>query len=68
LAGQLERRKKMKTYNITITFKSKCSESDLKDDDDLIYKFVNENFWNVENCKYEYKEENKTKKISAQAQ
>ena len=48
----------MKTYNITITFKSKCSESDLKDDDDLIYKFVNENFWNVENCKYEYKEEN----------
>jgi hypothetical protein len=47
----------MKTYNIKITFKSKCSEDDLIDDNDLIYKFIKENFWNVENFKYEYEKE-----------
>ena len=42
----------MKTYDIKITFKSKCSKEDLIGVDDLIYKFIKENFWNVENFKY----------------
>jgi hypothetical protein len=47
----------MKTYDIKITFKSKCSKEDLIDVDDLIYKFIKENFWNVENFKYEKESE-----------
>tara|TARA_R100000995_G_scaffold50753_1_gene24517 strand:- start:420 stop:566 length:147 start_codon:yes stop_codon:yes gene_type:complete len=47
----------MKTYDIKITFKSKCSKEDLIDIDDLIYKFIKENFWNVENFKYEIESE-----------
>ena len=49
----------MKTYNIKITFKSHCDEEDLKDDKDLIYKFIRENFWNIKNFKYLYNQENK---------
>ena len=45
----------MKTYNITITFKSHCNKEDLKDDKDLIYNFIKENFWNTQNFKYKYK-------------
>ena len=46
------KRGRMKTYDIKITFKSKCSKEDLIGVDDLIYKFIKENFWNVENFKY----------------
>ena len=49
----------MKDYNIKITFKSHCSEEDLKDDEDLIYKFMRKNFWNIKNFKYLYSQENK---------
>jgi len=48
----------MKKYNIKITFKSKCSEDDLKDDEyNSIYNYINQNFWNVEDFKYEYEKE-----------
>jgi hypothetical protein len=48
----------MKKYNIKITFKSKCNEDDLIDDEyNSIYNYINQNFWNVESFKYEYKKE-----------
>ena len=47
----------MKKYNIKITFKSKCSEDDLIDDEYIFYNYINENFWNVESFKYEYEKE-----------
>ena len=48
----------MKKYNIKITFKSKCSEDDLIDDEyNSIYNYINQNFWNVESFKYEYEKE-----------
>tara|TARA_R100001594_G_scaffold88247_1_gene122527 strand:+ start:1451 stop:1654 length:204 start_codon:yes stop_codon:yes gene_type:complete len=50
-----ERRKKMKTYDVKITFKSHCNKEDLKDDKDLIYKFIRENFWNIDKYSYDFK-------------
>ena len=47
----------MKTYNIKITFESKCNEEDLKDENNLIYDFIYQNFWNIKNFKYEYKQQ-----------
>lgn len=47
----------MKTYNIKITFESKCNEEDLKEENNLIYDFIYQNFWNIKNFKYEYKKQ-----------
>ncbi len=58
----------MKTYDCKITFKSICDESDLKNHEleiEHIYKFIRNNFWNVGNFKFEFKENKKltTKKV-----
>ena len=45
----------MKTYDVKITFKSHCNKEDLKDDKDLIYKFIRENFWNIDKYSYDFK-------------
>jgi hypothetical protein len=55
----------MKTYNCKITFKSICDESDLKNHEleiEHIYKFIRNNFWNVGNFKFEFKENKKLTK------
>ena len=46
----------MQTYNIKISFKSKCSKDDLIDENNLIYDFIKKNFWNIEDFNYKYKE------------
>ena len=47
----------MNKYDITINFKSKTSGSELGvlDDNDIIYKFIRENFWNISNYSYDFK-------------
>ncbi len=61
---------KMKTYDCKISFKSICDESDLKNNEfetEHIYKFIRNNFWNVGNFKFEFKENKKlTKKKDKQ--
>ena len=52
----------MKTYDCKITFKSICDESDLKNREleiNHLYKFIRNNFWNVGNFKFEFKENKK---------
>ena len=55
----------MKTYDCKISFKSICDESDLKNNEfetEHIYKFIRNNFWNVGNFKFEFKENKKLTK------
>lgn len=45
----------MNDYDITIKFKSKGTKADYIDDNDIIYKFIRENFWNISNYSYDFK-------------
>ena len=47
----------MNDYDVTIKFKSKGTGSELGylDDNDIIYKFIRENFWNISNYSYDFK-------------
>ena len=45
----------MNDYDVTIKFKSKGSKADYIDDNDIIYKFIRENFWNISNYSYDFK-------------
>jgi hypothetical protein len=46
----------MKTYDCKITFKSICDDSDLKEKEEKIYKFLYNTIWNLGNFKFELKE------------
>jgi len=45
----------MNDYDVMIKFKSKGSKADYIDDNDIIYKFIRENFWNISNYSYDFK-------------
>jgi hypothetical protein len=49
----------MKYYDCKISFQSHCDEEDLKNNDEYIYNFIRNNFWNVYDVKFTYKENNK---------
>lgn len=49
----------MKYYDCKISFQSHCDEDDLKNSDEYIYNFIRNNFWNVYDVKFTYKENNK---------
>jgi len=49
----------MKYYDCKISFQSHCDEEDLKNSDEYIYNFIRNNFWNVYDVKFTYKENNK---------
>jgi hypothetical protein len=52
----------MKTYDCKINFKSICDESDLKNKENEIYKFLYDKIWNLGNFKFEFKENKKLTK------
>ena len=52
----------MKYYDCKISFQSHCGEDDLKNNKEYIYNFIRNNFWNVYNVKFTYKENNKPTK------
>jgi len=45
----------MNDYDITIKFKSKGTKAEYIDDNDIIYKFIRENFLNISNYAYAFK-------------
>ena len=47
----------MNDYDVMIKFKSKGTGSELGylDDNDIIYKFIRKNFWNISNYSYDFK-------------
>jgi len=49
----------MKCYRCTISFETVCDEDDLKNNEDFIHNFVENNFWNTYNVKFTYKKARK---------
>lgn len=52
----------MKYYDCKISFQSHCGEDDLKNNNEYIYDFIRNNFWNVYDVKFTYKENSKPTK------